>query len=695
MRAPIKFLISKGVLIGLILGTYQLARLPGPEDPSGLAEKFEIERLNLPRPRGELKAERVVHPRIERLTRWVSSSGSAVSVIDLNGDGLANEIILSEPRTDEILLYQAQRSGEVMGPHVIFGVDDLPGVDVGGRPVAYAPIGILASDLNADGFGDVLVFFMGRSPAILYQRPSERPWQALEECAFELEDLLDEPEIWNSNTAHASDLNGDTYLDVVIGNYGTDGIHYLDPLDPETGGRGPKPTAPASMSRAFNGGRNRFFCWMPDGRGCKPVEPEIVRLENGREVPLSAREIDEIAKAWTLAIATADLTGDMLPELYFANDFGPDRFFLNRSTLDELRFVLVEGERDLRTPRSKVLGQDSFKGMGVDFADVNRDEKLDIFVSNLTTEFAFEESHLFWMSGENFEQSLAEGRSPFREQSEKLGVARSHWAWDAKFADLNNDGVMEILQATGFVDGKQNRWARFHELVMSNDDIVDDPTLWPSLHQHADDGLGGNAANSVFVYDEAAAQYFDLAGSLAFMDGAVELGRGVAVADVDRDGDQDFVFSNQWQDSYLMLNHHHRPDTETHPRDFLGLDLFVNRRADGIEFLDPEVGWGGREPAIGAMVKVRAIDPVTGVRRYVGMDFVDGGNGYTGNNAPGVHVAVPDPAVVELEVELTWLSGPQNVQKAVLKMSPGYHAMALPISSGVNTTPDERIVATP
>jgi hypothetical protein len=97
-------------------------------------------------------------------------------------------------------------------------------------------------------------------------------------------------------------------------------------------------------------------------------------------------------------VALADLDGDLRPELYYANDFGPDRLFHNRSEKGAIRFALLEGERHLTTPRSKVLGGDSFKGMGVDFADLNDDGRLDFFVSNISAEHALLESHFLFVS---------------------------------------------------------------------------------------------------------------------------------------------------------------------------------------------------------------------------------------------------------------------------------------------------------
>jgi hypothetical protein len=82
-------------------------------------------------------------------------------------------------------------------------------------------------------------------------------------------------------------------------------------------------------------------------------------------VPEAARH------GWTLAVGAADLSGAQLPDLYLANDFCPYRLLDNRSAPGLPKFALVEGKRTLFTPKSKTLGYDSFKGMGVDFADID------------------------------------------------------------------------------------------------------------------------------------------------------------------------------------------------------------------------------------------------------------------------------------------------------------------------------------
>src|SRR5947207_2012889 len=69
---------------------------------------------------------------------------------------------------------------------------------------------------------------------------------------------------------------------------------------------------------------------------------------------------------WTLAVGAGDLNNDGWPDLYVANDFGPDEVYLNTgATENPPRF------RRLVDPRGHPgIGNDWWKGMNVDMADV-------------------------------------------------------------------------------------------------------------------------------------------------------------------------------------------------------------------------------------------------------------------------------------------------------------------------------------
>src|SRR5262249_73625 len=154
------------------------------------------------------------------------------------------------------------------------------------------------------------------------------------------------------------------------------------------------------------------------------------------------------AYAWSLAVGAADLDHDGLSDLYIANDFGPDQLLRNQSKPGAVSFKELHGEKGFFRPESLVIGQDSFKGMGIDFGDINNDGLFDMYVSNIASPFALQEGHFLWTSTGHPER-IAAGVAPWVDRAEALGVSRSAWAWDARFEDFDNDGQLEIVQATG------------------------------------------------------------------------------------------------------------------------------------------------------------------------------------------------------------------------------------------------------
>src|SRR5262249_41050551 len=170
-------------------------------------------------------------------------------------------------------------------------------------------------------------------------------------------------------------------------------------------------------------GRNRLLLWQ------KPTASEPIAFRDASD-SFSA----EMANGWTLALGAADLTGDLLPELYVANDFGPDRLLLNKSTPGHPRFEIVEGRRDLFVPRGKVRGRDSFKGMGVDFADITGRGRYAIAVSNISVPYGLLESHFLFVHTDD-DSAWSRGVAPYRDESGPRGLWTGAWGWDVKFAD--------------------------------------------------------------------------------------------------------------------------------------------------------------------------------------------------------------------------------------------------------------------
>ncbi len=506
-----------------------------------------------------------------------------------------------------------------------------------------APMGCEAGDLNEDGWLDLVVYYWGRPPVGFLRRvPAEGGPGRPEPAGFRAVDLAPGGGLWNTNALTQADLDGDGHVDLVIGNYYQDGTAVLDP------GAGGRFEMQHSFSRAYNAGLNRILLWAGAASG---PEPEV------RFVEAAGALSPEVAGGWTLAAAAGDLDGDLLPEVYFANDFGPDRLLHNRSRPGELRLVPVEGRRTFDMPASKVVGRDSFKSMGVELTDLDGDARTDILVSNITHDHGIHESHFAFLA-RGPRDAMAAGVAPFVDASERLGLSRSFFSWEARAGDFDNDGVPEVLQATGFVRGATDRWAELQELALGNDETIKDPRSWPRLVPG--DDLSGDVHVPFFVRAPGG-RYYDLAAEIGL--GQRQVTRGIATGDVDGDGDLDFAVAGQWETSYLYRN--------LSPVERPSLVLRPLLLAPGAT--------GPARPAIGARALVHLPDG----RRLTAE--VDGGNGHSGARSHELHFGLGEAGAGPLRVELSWRDAAGRARGAELSLPPGRHTVELGAAAALRT----------
>jgi hypothetical protein len=610
-------------------GCYLLAQPEALDsiERESLAAQFSFSKFNLPVPNGEPKEIRNVHPQYKGIPAWISSVGAAVTMDDLNGDGFNDDIIYVDPRYDQVLISSIKGIKERRLP-TILKVNKLP-FDAN----TMAPMGTLTYDFNGDGQNDILVYYWGRTP-VLFLKDHE---------SYRETELTDNGERWFTNAATLADFDGDGHIDILIANYFPDGSRVLDKNATDQ-----NQVMQHSMSRANNGGKNHFFLYVGK-KGTNPVYQEDVNWSESIKNP----------NDWTLGVAAADFTGDQYPEIYFANDFGPDKFLLNQSRPGKLKFSALYGKKKLTTTSSTVLGKDSYKGMGAGIGDLNNDGLLDLYVSNIADEYALEESHFAFINTGNI-ADFKKGVAPFVNKSEELGLSRSSWGWESKLADFNNDGVLEAFQATGFMKGNTDRWPELQELALGNDDLLRKSSVWPKFE--LGDQLSGNTHNYMFTKSKSG-KYFDISSDIGL--GDAQISRGIAIGDVDNDGDLDFVVANQWQDSYFYENKRKGVD------DFLLLKVRQSLSGSlGAVQLNPKAPIATR-PAIGAVVSLY-VD-----HKLVQKSFVDGGNGHSGVNSKDVFFGLPASAKeIWAEIHFTDKKGKRSSVKT--QLDNGVNTIILP-----------------
>jgi hypothetical protein len=155
---------------------------------------------------------------------------------------------------------------------------------------------------------------------------------------------------------------------------------------------------------------------------------------------------------WSYAAEFADVNGDGKLDLYVVNDFGEKALYINKGD----RFVDEGAARGVLDPGN---------GMGVSFGDFNNDGLLDLHVSNMSSTAGNRiltrlfptttpQDNVFkkLAAGNTLFQNLGNGK--FRDVSSEMGGFSAGWAWGGGFIDFDNDGWSDLYTPTGFISGK-------------------------------------------------------------------------------------------------------------------------------------------------------------------------------------------------------------------------------------------------
>jgi len=283
-----------------------------------------------------------------------------------------------------------------------------------------AGLGFLASGtapllLDYDNDGDNDVFLSAVGQQILLEN------RLVPDGVLRLEDVSLEAgvAVWAIGfSAVAADVNEDGQPDIYVTSYNRYGT-----------------ITPDVWYRATNGTPNLFFVSQPDG----------TYREEARRWGIDDRR-------WSYAAAFFDVNDDGRQDLYVVNDFGENAFFVNKGDHFEdeamARGVLDPGN-----------------GMGVSLGDWNRDGRLDMHVTNMSSTAGNRIlSRLFpgsspqdnvlrkLASGNHLYENVGDGR--FRDVTAEVGGFSGGWAWGGGFIDFDNDGREDLFTPNGFISGK-------------------------------------------------------------------------------------------------------------------------------------------------------------------------------------------------------------------------------------------------
>lgn len=222
-------------------------------------------------------------------------------------------------------------------------------------------------------------------------------------------------------------------------------------------------------------------------------------------------------------------------------------------------------------------------------------------------------------------------------------------------ADFDNSGQLTVVQTTGFVKGHINRWNWLQELAMANDLMLAEPHMWPNAEPG--DDIAGSSPFAFWVREDNG-RYVDLAPDLGMTDTTPS--RGVAVADVNADGSQDFAVARQWGPPAYFRN--------TKPADGNFLGLRLHRPVAGAT---PGATGPIGTPAYGALVKIVTKSGRTQVAQ------LDGGGGHSGKRSFDIFFGLGDEANQPVSAEICWRDLNGTMHKQTLDLSPGWHDFML------------------
>jgi len=229
---------------------------------------------------------------------------------------------------------------------------------------------------------------------------------------------------------------------------------------------------------------------------------------------------------WTMAVGHGDLDNDGWQDLYVANDFGPDTVFRNL------------GNGTFANVTKDTIGVDTKKGMNAEIADYNNDGLLDIYVTNMTEPY-LHECNMLWENHGGFK---------FSDVATEVGACDTGWGWGAKFFDADNDGLQDLFVANGFITaGPEDYMHKLLDFVFQEGIDLRDATNWPDMAGYS---MAGNERD-FFLHQKFGS--FVSEGAQAGVDDPGD-GRGVAIADFDRDGRVDFLVANVTDPMRLYRN---------------------------------------------------------------------------------------------------------------------------------------------
>ena len=535
LRCPIRVLLRVGIGLLAVLVSGLAATVPGgagvpsPSTPGLVAHALKpapggrpgFTRID-PRQSGLLFTNRLEGDAF--LTNAVANNGSGLAVGDLDGDGRPDIYLCALQGPNRLFLNR----GDLRFEERAIGAAACPD---------QLSTGAVMADVDGDGDLDLLVNGIAAGTRLFLNdgkgNLSEVAESGLSRSATPMSMAL-------------ADIDGDGDLDLYCAHY-SDLVALADPTVQvsvsQEGGvarisqvNGQPATHPRWLGR---------FTVGPDGSVLELPETDgLYRNDGGGRFTLltqvpgtflddQGRPMDP-PRDWGLGVQFRDLDGDRFPDLIVSNDNGsPDRFWINT------------GRGSFRAIAPEAVRHGSRSSMGLDVADIDRDGRDDIFIVDMMArDHAIRMRH----AGRGGPGStppepvevrpvfnrnslfMARGPGSYVETALMAGIAASDWSWCPAFIDVDLDGLEDLLITNGFDQDvlDQDAPEAFRRRKWTPDQVRRHRQFYPRWR----------TPNAAFR-NLGSGRFEPAPGAWGFA--ATEVCHGMALADLDGDGDLDVV----------------------------------------------------------------------------------------------------------------------------------------------------------
>jgi hypothetical protein len=421
----------------------------------------------------------IPHSRSDRRYVLETMAGGGIALFDCDNDGKLDIIVVNDSTVEQYL-----KGGDLMV--TLYHQDsDSPALhftDVtksAGLTTRGWGMGIAVGDFDNDGLPDIYVTGYGHN--VLYHN--------LGGCKFEDVTKKASLEVGGFCTGAAwADYDRDGFLDLFVARYVHTDVHHLPNPGQSPGYKGVLLELPDNMEGETD------FLFRNRGDGTF----EDVSEKAG---------VNDPSKLHGMGVAWGDYDNDGWPDLFVTNDSGWNFLYHNKH---DGRF------EEVGIPSGTGLGPfgQNYGNMAADFADFDRDGKLDLMV----TRFGNQPASLYWNRGDQFMDIADKARI--------AGPTHAPVKWGTGFGDFDNDGWPDILIANG----------NFSSLM----------DKLPSEVRYAEPiQLFRNLGNRTFE---------DISDTSGLNDLRLQSRRGTAFGDINNDGKLDVVVFNVNGPPSLFIN---------------------------------------------------------------------------------------------------------------------------------------------